>query len=157
YDELLAREQAFHIRRHAFASVVQRDRPDTLLPFRGYGPPVPVPGRHARRDFRRPLFDPEFQVHLLSELEGHRAVALDKTLRPSASRIIAARLPRNGMSTTSSAASRSPWPAKGLAAIFHYAATSNRRAAVALLLVCLLGFLPGIFQIPPVDRDEAYF
>ena len=26
-----------------------------------------------------------------------------------------------------------------------------------LLLVCLLGFLPGIFQIPPVDRDEAYF
>jgi len=28
---------------------------------------------------------------------------------------------------------------------------------VALLLVCLLGFLPGIFQIPPVDRDEAYF
>jgi 4-amino-4-deoxy-L-arabinose transferase-like glycosyltransferase len=61
------------------------------------------------------------------------------------------------MSTTSSAASRSPWPAKGLAAVFHYAAVSNRRAAVALLLVCLLGFLPGIFQIPPVDRDEAYF
>ena len=28
---------------------------------------------------------------------------------------------------------------------------------MALLLVCLLGFLPGIFQIPPVDRDEAYF
>jgi 4-amino-4-deoxy-L-arabinose transferase-like glycosyltransferase len=44
-----------------------------------------------------------------------------------------------------------------LAAVFDYAATSNRRAAVALLLVCLLGFLPGIFQIPPVDRDEAYF
>ena len=61
------------------------------------------------------------------------------------------------MSTTSSAASRFPGPAKGLAAVFHYAATSNRRAAVALLLVCLIGFLPGIFQIPPVDRDEAYF
>src|SRR5260370_13964378 len=60
------------------------------------------------------------------------------------------------MSTTSSAASRSPWPSKGLAAVFHYAATSNRRAAVALLLLCLLGFLPGIFQIAPVDRDEAY-
>ena len=28
---------------------------------------------------------------------------------------------------------------------------------MALFLVCLLGFLPGIFQIPPVDRDEAYF
>jgi 4-amino-4-deoxy-L-arabinose transferase-like glycosyltransferase len=63
----------------------------------------------------------------------------------------------NGMSTTSSAASRSPWPAKGLASVFDYAAVSNRRAAVALLLVCLLGFLPGIFQVPPVDRDEAYF
>jgi 4-amino-4-deoxy-L-arabinose transferase-like glycosyltransferase len=44
-----------------------------------------------------------------------------------------------------------------LASVFDYAAASNRRAATALLLVCLLGFLPGIFQIPPVDRDEAYF
>jgi 4-amino-4-deoxy-L-arabinose transferase-like glycosyltransferase len=61
------------------------------------------------------------------------------------------------MSTPRSAASRSPSPAKGLAAVFDYAAASNRRAAAALLLVCLLGFLPGIFQIPPVDRDEAYF
>jgi 4-amino-4-deoxy-L-arabinose transferase-like glycosyltransferase len=46
---------------------------------------------------------------------------------------------------------------KGLASVFDYAAASNRRAATVLLLVCLLGFLPGIFQIPPVDRDEAYF
>jgi 4-amino-4-deoxy-L-arabinose transferase-like glycosyltransferase len=61
------------------------------------------------------------------------------------------------MSTTSSAASRSPRLAKRFASVFDYAAVSNRRAAVALLLVCLLGFLPGIFQIPPVDRDEAYF
>jgi 4-amino-4-deoxy-L-arabinose transferase-like glycosyltransferase len=44
-----------------------------------------------------------------------------------------------------------------LASVFDYVAASNRRAAVTLLLVCLLGFLPGIFQIPPVDRDEAYF
>src|SRR5262249_3698105 len=115
--ELLAREQAFHIRRHAFASVVQRDRPDTLLPFRGYGPPVPVPGRHARGDFRRPLFHPELQVHLLPELEGHRAVVLK-----------ARSYTGNGMSTTSSAASRSSWPAKGLASVFDYAAASNRRA-----------------------------
>jgi 4-amino-4-deoxy-L-arabinose transferase-like glycosyltransferase len=61
------------------------------------------------------------------------------------------------MSTTSSAASRSPWLAKGLASVFDYAAASDRRAAVALILVCLFGFLPGIFQIPPIDRDEAYF
>jgi 4-amino-4-deoxy-L-arabinose transferase-like glycosyltransferase len=26
-----------------------------------------------------------------------------------------------------------------------------------LLLFCLVAFLPGFFQIPPVDRDEARF
>jgi 4-amino-4-deoxy-L-arabinose transferase-like glycosyltransferase len=72
------------------------------------------------------------------------------TLQATRRGIIAARLHR-------SAASRSLWPAKGLASVFDYAAASNRRAVTLLLLVCLLGFLPGIFQIPPVDRDEAYF
>ena len=61
------------------------------------------------------------------------------------------------MSTTSSWTSRSYWPAKGLAALFNYAAGSSRRAAAVLALVSLIAFLPGIFQIPPVDRDEAYF
>jgi 4-amino-4-deoxy-L-arabinose transferase-like glycosyltransferase len=61
------------------------------------------------------------------------------------------------MSTTSHWASRSYWPAKGLAALFDYAAGTNRRAVALLLLVALLAFLPGFFQIPPVDRDEAYF
>jgi 4-amino-4-deoxy-L-arabinose transferase-like glycosyltransferase len=61
------------------------------------------------------------------------------------------------MSTTSSAASQSAWAVKGFAALFDYAATSNRRATVALIVVALLAFLPGFFQIPPVDRDEAYF
>src|SRR5271169_2254970 len=61
------------------------------------------------------------------------------------------------MSTTSSRASPSPWPAKGFAALFDYAASSHRRAAAALVLIALLAFLPGFFQIPPVDRDEAYF
>jgi 4-amino-4-deoxy-L-arabinose transferase-like glycosyltransferase len=44
-----------------------------------------------------------------------------------------------------------------LVSVFDYAAASNSRAAVVLLLICLLSFLPGISQIPPVDRDEAYF
>jgi 4-amino-4-deoxy-L-arabinose transferase-like glycosyltransferase len=61
------------------------------------------------------------------------------------------------MSTTSSWTSRSYWPAKGFAALFDYAAGSSRRAAVVLTLISLIAFLPGIFQIPPVDRDEAYF
>jgi 4-amino-4-deoxy-L-arabinose transferase-like glycosyltransferase len=61
------------------------------------------------------------------------------------------------MSTTSSAASQSAWAVKGFAALFDYATTSNRRATAALIVVALLAFLPGFFQIPPVDRDEAYF
>jgi 4-amino-4-deoxy-L-arabinose transferase-like glycosyltransferase len=61
------------------------------------------------------------------------------------------------MSTTSSWTSRSYWPTKGFAALFDYAAGSNRRAAAVLVLISLIAFLPGIFQIPPVDRDEAYF
>jgi len=61
------------------------------------------------------------------------------------------------MSTTSSWGSRSDWPAKGFTALFDYAARSHRRAAAVLLLISLLAFLPGFFQIPPVDRDEAYF
>src|ERR1700691_5136136 len=61
------------------------------------------------------------------------------------------------MSTTSSWASRSYWPAKGFSALFDYASGSSRRAAAVLILVSLMAFLPGFFQIPPVDRDEAYF
>jgi 4-amino-4-deoxy-L-arabinose transferase-like glycosyltransferase len=61
------------------------------------------------------------------------------------------------MTTTSSWTSRSYWPTKGFAALFDYAVGSNRRVAIVLVLVSLVAFLPGIFQIPPVDRDEAYF
>jgi 4-amino-4-deoxy-L-arabinose transferase-like glycosyltransferase len=61
------------------------------------------------------------------------------------------------MTTTSSWTSRSYWPAKGFAALFDYATGSNRRAAAVLVLVALVAFVPGLFQIPPVDRDEAYF
>jgi 4-amino-4-deoxy-L-arabinose transferase-like glycosyltransferase len=61
------------------------------------------------------------------------------------------------MTTTSSATRPSFWPANGLGAIFDFGAASHRRAVAALLLVSLILFLPGFFQIPPVDRDEAYF
>jgi 4-amino-4-deoxy-L-arabinose transferase-like glycosyltransferase len=61
------------------------------------------------------------------------------------------------MSTTGSATPRSYWPSNGLGALFDFAATSNRRAVSVLLLVSFFLFLPGFFQIPPVDRDEAYF
>src|SRR6478736_6204209 len=48
-------------------------------------------------------------------------------------------------------------PARGLAAALDYAVGSHRRAAVLLVAFSLLAFLPGFFQIPPVDRDEARF
>jgi len=48
-------------------------------------------------------------------------------------------------------------PARGLAAALDYAASSHRRAAVLLVVFSLVAFLPGFFQIPPVDRDEARF
>src|SRR5579883_3392645 len=61
------------------------------------------------------------------------------------------------MTTTSSAPPQSFWPANGLAAIYDFGAMSHRRAVAVLVFVSLLLFLPGFFQIPPVDRDEAYF
>jgi len=61
------------------------------------------------------------------------------------------------MTTTSSTAGRSYWPANALAALLDFAASSHRRAAAFLVVVSLLFYLPGFFQIPPVDRDEAYF
>ena len=38
-----------------------------------------------------------------------------------------------------------------------FAVTSHRRAIALLVAFSLLAFLPGFFQIPPVDRDEARF
>src|SRR5580704_1560046 len=61
------------------------------------------------------------------------------------------------MSTTSTEAQASYWPSKGFSAVFDFAAASHRGAVTVLLLASLLTFLPGFFQIPPVDRDEAYF
>ena len=60
------------------------------------------------------------------------------------------------MTTTNSAAPRL-WPANGLGALFDVGAGSHRRAVAMLVLISLFLFLPGFFQIPPVDRDEAYF
>src|ERR1700752_3888523 len=59
--------------------------------------------------------------------------------------------------TTTSSATPQFWPANGLGALFDVGAGSHRRAAAILALVSLILFLPGFFQIPPVDRDEAYF
>ncbi len=61
------------------------------------------------------------------------------------------------MSTTANNARQSLAPARGLAAAVDFACASHGRAALLLLAFCLIAFLPGFFQIPPVDRDEARF
>jgi 4-amino-4-deoxy-L-arabinose transferase-like glycosyltransferase len=48
-------------------------------------------------------------------------------------------------------------PSRWLAAGLDYAGASHRRASALLIVFALIAFLPGFFQIPPVDRDEARF
>src|ERR1700761_9075120 len=47
--------------------------------------------------------------------------------------------------------------ARSLLAVVDFAVGSHRRAVAVLLLVALVGFLPGFFATPPIDRDEARF
>ncbi|AXK79795.1 glycosyltransferase family 39 protein [Pseudolabrys taiwanensis] len=61
------------------------------------------------------------------------------------------------MSTTINDERRSLAPPRGLATALDWATTSHKRAAVLLLAFALLAFIPGFFQIPAVDRDEARF
>jgi 4-amino-4-deoxy-L-arabinose transferase-like glycosyltransferase len=42
-------------------------------------------------------------------------------------------------------------------AIVAFATRSHARAAMILVLIALLNFLPGFFAIPPTDRDESRF
>ena len=61
------------------------------------------------------------------------------------------------VSTSTNQARTSFAPARGLAAALDYAVGSHRRAAALLVAFSLVAFLPGFFQIPPLDRDEARF
>jgi 4-amino-4-deoxy-L-arabinose transferase-like glycosyltransferase len=49
------------------------------------------------------------------------------------------------------------WSGGGLTAAIDYAAATHSRALAALAIFALLSFLPGFFQVPPIDRDEARF
>ena len=44
-----------------------------------------------------------------------------------------------------------------VAALIDWVAASHARAVALLIVLSLAAFLPGLFQIPPVDRDEARF
>src|SRR5436305_120720 len=58
---------------------------------------------------------------------------------------------------TTAASNQGSLRANSLAAVVGYAVSSQARAVAVLVLVSLLTFLPGFFQIPPTDRDEARF
>src|SRR5215813_11020036 len=44
-----------------------------------------------------------------------------------------------------------------IAALMGFAAASHLRAVAVLAVISLAVFLPGFFQIPPIDRDEPRF
>jgi 4-amino-4-deoxy-L-arabinose transferase-like glycosyltransferase len=58
---------------------------------------------------------------------------------------------------TTAASNQGSLRVTGLTAIVDYAVSSHARAVAVLVLASLLAFLPGFFQIPPTDRDEARF
>src|SRR3974390_325133 len=61
------------------------------------------------------------------------------------------------MSTTAAHARPSVAAERGLAVAIDFGAASHGRACALLVVFALLSFLPGFFEIPPVDRDEARF
>jgi len=61
------------------------------------------------------------------------------------------------MATTSDKPANTTWPTNALINLLGVASGSHGRAVAILVVVCLLAFLPGFFQIAPVDRDEARF
>jgi 4-amino-4-deoxy-L-arabinose transferase-like glycosyltransferase len=46
---------------------------------------------------------------------------------------------------------------KDLGALLAFVTSSHARAVAFLVLVSLIAFLPGFFNLPPIDRDEARF
>ena len=61
------------------------------------------------------------------------------------------------MAVTTDGGPRRVSPALSLSGYMAFATRSHGRAVAMLVLVSCLAFLPGFFQIPPIDRDEARF
>ena len=61
------------------------------------------------------------------------------------------------MTAASPGESRRSWPTAKLVALVDFATASHGRAVAVLVLISLLTFVPGIFEVPPIDRDEPLF
>lgn len=46
---------------------------------------------------------------------------------------------------------------RGLVPVLDFITISDARAVIALLLLCLVFFLPGFVNLPPIDREEVRF
>jgi len=64
---------------------------------------------------------------------------------------------RGSMATTGTEQNRRIWRPPPLISIVNYAVSSHKHVVVVLLAACLLAFVPGFFQVPPVDRDEPQY
>ncbi|HEY6255889.1 MAG TPA: phospholipid carrier-dependent glycosyltransferase [Xanthobacteraceae bacterium] len=70
---------------------------------------------------------------------------------------IGVRQGRGNMAVTAGDEQQRIAPAFNLGIILDFATRSHARAVAVLVLVALINFLPGFFDIPPIDRDEARF
>jgi 4-amino-4-deoxy-L-arabinose transferase-like glycosyltransferase len=61
------------------------------------------------------------------------------------------------MTVTAGQQQRRAGSGRSLKELVDFAMGSHARAVALLLAVALAGFLPGLFSIPPIDRDEARF
>ncbi len=61
------------------------------------------------------------------------------------------------MSMTRETTEQTVRPPYSLTTLVDYGVGSHARAVLLLVALSLLAFLPGFFQVPPVDRDEARF
>ena len=61
------------------------------------------------------------------------------------------------MTVTADQQRRRAGSGRSLKELVDFAMGSHARAVALLLAVALAGFLPGLFSIPPIDRDEARF
>jgi 4-amino-4-deoxy-L-arabinose transferase-like glycosyltransferase len=61
------------------------------------------------------------------------------------------------VTTTTNDARQTLASMRGLSGALDWSMGTHARALVLLIGFCLIAFLPGFFQIPPVDRDEARF
>src|SRR4051812_48353700 len=64
---------------------------------------------------------------------------------------------RTRMATIARDAPQRVWRSDPIERVLTFATTSDARAVLLLVVLSLAVFLPGFFQIPPVDRDEPRF